>query len=269
MRCLIFDFSAIKTVFFFETKRFFRRKRLIAMLIIEAIIILLPPLVRWLVGFSPTENIKDFVASELNFWDLITILTATFFAADSLSSEFEKRTGYVLFPNPVRRLNIYVGKFASSYVFSAVFVLVYYLYVVGEALYYFGEVPGEIYVSLFFALVYLLAVISLAFFFSSLLNSSVFSILLVFFTLFLIMPIIVNIHSLIGVEPWYILTYHANTATLLFNPPKERIQKLEIQNITIWIFRPEPFTSFVVSIVYAIVCLVISYLTFSRKELKG
>ena len=269
MSNLSLNFSAIKTVFYFETKRFFRRKRLIAMLIIEAIIILLPPLVRWLVGFSPTDNVKDFVASELNFWDLITILTATFFAADSLSSEFEKRTGYVLFPNPVKRLNIYIGKFSSSYLFSSVFVLIYYIYVVAEALYYFGEVPSEIYVSLFFALVYLFAVISLAFFFSSLLNSSVFSILLVFFTLFLIMPIIVNIHSLIGVEPWYILTYHADTATLLFNPPEERIQKIVIQNITLWIFYPDPIISFIISSVYATVCLFISYFVFSRKELKG
>ena len=256
------------TVARFEVLKNIKRKRIYIMIILSALLMLLPTLVRISLIFTPGPDAKSFLTSELSTVGTLIVLTGLFFASDSIVSEYEKRTGYILFPNPVTKEVIMTGKFLASYAISLVFVLVYYLYVGLESLYYFGEVPIEFFYSIGYAVLYLLAIIAFTYIFSAAMNSTMGATILVFFLYFMILSSIVSIHSLIGIEPFYILTYYSETLTEVFNPPAERITKMNVGDFTLYIFHPDLALAPIVMITYTIISLILTWWIFKNKELK-
>ena len=97
------------TVASYEVRKYVRGRRLIGMLILLALIIAL------ILGVPPALGVKYasqpnvFVSTFAGLASLLVVLGGVLFAADALVSEHEKRTGYFLFPNPVRREVLDVG----------------------------------------------------------------------------------------------------------------------------------------------------------------
>ena len=261
-------FKQFLTVTYFELYRHLVRKRVYIMTIILALVIVLPTTVKILLNVPNPEDPKEFIPGELGFIDILIILGATFFAGDSIVSEYEKRTGYVLFPNPVKREIIYFGKIVASLIITTIFILVYYVSAFVKTIYYYNTLPYEAWVSLGYALLYTLAVIGFAYLISSIFKGTLSATLVTFFMLFMIFPIFSNILSLSAIEPWFILTYTADIITLVFNPPAERVVKMEVSGFTFYIFYPDFTTSVLVMLAYAIVTILISLLWFKFKELK-
>src|SRR3989442_3753336 len=82
----------------------------------------LPPALS--IPYASTPN--AFVSTFATFTGLLVVLSGVLFAADALVSEHEKRTGYFLFPNPVRREVLVLGKIAASLIVSAAVISLYY-----------------------------------------------------------------------------------------------------------------------------------------------
>ena len=251
-----------------ELYRNILRKRIFIIVAVLAIIIGVPLAIRIYFNAPPPATANVFLRSELDMVDLLIILSATFFAADLIVSEYEKRTGYILFPNPVRREIIFAGKFVASTIITILFVGTYYISYALETVYYYDKIPKEFYLSFAYAILYTLAVIGLAYLFSSILKSSMSATLLTFFLLFMIFPIIQSISMITGFEPWFILTYTSDIITLVFNPPKQRVVKIDAGGFTFYIFYPDFKTSVLVMIAYAIITSLISLYLFKRRELK-
>ena len=53
----------------------------------------------------------EFFAVWVTSMGTLAILGAVFFGGDAIASEFEHKTGYILFPNPVKRITLVVGKY--------------------------------------------------------------------------------------------------------------------------------------------------------------
>jgi ABC-2 type transport system permease protein len=198
---------------------YFRSRRFLILLIITLLIAaLLTIVVAW-------KRPPSFLLSNLSFFSswwggatsfsavtFVIILSGIFFGGDAISGEFQNKTGYFGIPNPIRRSSVYVGKWLSAFLAATAILAVFTVITIANGVYYFGlsGVPYQFSLSLLFAWFYLAAVMGFTFFFSSLFKSSSLSILVtVILFLFGFTLIQALVSDLVGIEPWFVLTYGA------------------------------------------------------------
>ena len=190
----------------YEVRKYFRGRRLIGMLVLLALIIGL------LLGLPPALGIKyasepnAFVSTFAAFSGVLVVLGGVLFAADALVSEHEKRTGYFLFPNPVRREVLVLGKLAASLFTSAAIISLYYLAAAIAALAITGASSWAIGLSYAYSLAYMAAVIGVAYLVSASFKTTVAATVLTFFLFTLIFMIVQGVLTLGKIDPWFVPT---------------------------------------------------------------
>ena len=107
------ELERLRVVIGYEFLKHIRRKRLWVILgltlIAElAVLIGLPVLMD---GYP--DNIMA-MAAILTIGPSMATIGAIFFAGDAIAGEFESKTGYILFTNPVRRITLLTGKYLAS-----------------------------------------------------------------------------------------------------------------------------------------------------------
>ncbi|MFQ5909651.1 MAG: ABC transporter permease [Thermoplasmata archaeon] len=267
------DFEQYATVVRYELFRYIRRKRLWGILAIVFIIFFLILLVPPSFGVDYPREFSMYAQVYLGFTGILVLLCATFFGSDSLVSEFQNKTGYVIFPNPVKRLTIGLGKFTASMIASVLVVAVYYgliaLFVGGI----YKTVSVEFAFSFLLALLYLCAAMSVAYLISAAMKGTMGSTLLTFFLFLLILPIIEGILFFVGVKPWYFITFAGGTISYIMQVPYPQDTTYQVpmgpNQVTFYEFYPEVWVSIVVLIVYIILCLIPAFLLFRRREMVG
>jgi ABC-2 type transport system permease protein len=206
---------------------------------------------------------------------LVIILSGIFFGGDAISGEFQNKTGYFGIPNPIRRSSIYVGKWLSAFLAASAILAVFTVITVANGIYYFGSsgVPYQFGLSLLFAWFYLAAVLGLTFFFSSLFKSSSISILVtVILLLFGFTLIQALVSDLVGIEPWFVLTYGAGIIGNILNatyPPHSVTSTILLRG-----GRTFTTTAFYASVpqglaiigLYFIITAILGLVLFERKE---
>jgi ABC-2 type transport system permease protein len=209
----------IGTVTRYELLKYLRGRRLLAIVlltvIVSAIFLVVPPAIGSQYSKDPTE----FITNMLQFLGVLSILSATFFGADAVVSEFESKTGYFLFPNPIRKTTIFLGKFIASALVSVGAIALYYLIAVASVRVIDGSVPANTGLSFAYSLVYLFAILAVAYLFSAVMRSSVYSLMLTFFTFFLILPIVSAVGEVAKFKPWFSVTFASGIATNIFKTP--------------------------------------------------
>jgi ABC-type transport system involved in multi-copper enzyme maturation permease subunit len=140
---------------------------------------------------------------------LPVLLSAIFYGADAISTEFQNKTGYFLLPNPLNRSSVYFGKFLAAFVASFIAVVVFAAITMADASIYFGaNIPIEFAESFLFTVIYILPMLGVSFFFSSVFKNNSYSILVSVMVLWIgfsyLSPLIV---TFTGSEPWYLLSY--------------------------------------------------------------
>ncbi len=198
------DLYDICLSFSFELTKHFKRKRL---LIVGALAILIP-----LMFLIKAANSADqFAGDSLMFMTFLIIISGAMFAGDAISSEFEKKTGLLVFPTPQRRTSIFAGKYLAALAATLLIVSIFYLVVTIEVIGLFGagDIPGELAKSYLVAVLYSCSAISLIYFFSSIFKKTIMSTLIGFFFLLMVLPILEFIFEKLNIEPWFIVTYSA------------------------------------------------------------
>ena len=198
--------------FRFELTKHFKRKRL---LIVGALALLIPLLFLIVHVFSKINSADEFASISLLFMNILIIISGAMFAGDAISSEFEKKTGLLVFPTPQRRASIFAGKYLAALAATLLIVSIYYLVVTIEVIGLFGagEVPMDLLKSYFLAALYASSAVSIIYFFSSVFKKTTMSTLIGFFFLFMILPILSAIFMVLKIEPWFIVTYSASLIT--------------------------------------------------------
>jgi ABC-2 type transport system permease protein len=209
----------IGTVTRYELLKYLRGRRLLAIIlltvVVSALILVVPPAIGSQYYKDPTE----FITNTLQFLGVLSILSATFFGADAIVSEFESKTGYFLFPNPIRKTTIFLGKFIASALVSVGAIALYYLIAVASVQAIDGSVPANTGTSFVYSLVYLFAILAIAYLFSAVMRSSVYSLVLTFFTFFLILPIVDVLGSIDKFKPWFSITFANGISQYIFQNP--------------------------------------------------
>jgi len=212
---------------------------------------------------------EDFDGIFLNFASFLMIISATFFAADSLVGEFQSRTGYLIFPNPMKREVLYLGKFSASVTAGALVAVFFFAGVTVLSAITVRGVDDDFGLALLFSLEFLVAATAVAYLISAIMKGSTGSIVLTFLLFIIILPIVDTVPSLTGVKIDASLTFAATVINWIVFDPYPVDTHAEIYGYEFYSFYPEPATAAIVMLVYIAVCCAISMLLFKRKQLVG
>jgi len=264
------DLAQVFTIAKYDLLKHFRARRMIGMVAIVTIVIVLAAL---LIGFGDGEkgSVNDIVRRYSGFTTILIILCATLFGGDAIVSEFQGRTGYLLFPNPVRRSSILLGKYLSACMVTIVMLVAYYAgaLVVGLA---FGDGSPAIRIvySLGLAILYGMSAMAVAFMISSFMRGATGSLILTFAMFLFIFSII---ESLIGgfgrVDPWWLLSYAGNTSYLAMDDPYPVSHMEYIGDYEIYVPVPQIWISVGVMVLWMMAALMLSYLFFRYREMSS
>lgn len=272
------EFEKLKVVTKYELLKQFRRKRFYGALAITVLAVVLTiglyqglDLVRQ-TGVS--EQLIDEWGPELfaifvTSMGTLAVLAAVFFAGDAIASEFENKTGYILFINPVKRATIVVGKYLACFIATATIIAVAYLISVGALLVFYGQVPVGIIGSLALTLILACSMISLAFAFSSILKGGMGAAIATLLTYMVLFTIISSSLALAGYEPWFIPDRAGDAIASTYGLPLEQWVGGSDVPMMGGMMRAsqDPTLSFFVLLAYAVVLFGISILMTKRREM--
>jgi len=268
----------IGTVMRYELLKYLLGWRLLAIVLLtvlmSAIFLVVPPAI----GSAYPSDPKVFVKNMLSFLLVLSVLSATFFGADAIVSEYESKTGYFLFPNPIRKTSIFLGKFTASALVSVGAITLYYLIAVVSVRVIDGSIPANTGVSFAYSLVYLFAILAIAYLFSAVMHSSVYSLVLAFFTFLLIMPTIDFVGSMAQFKPWFSITFAGGISQyVLQNPyPTDRVLPPMVSPIgpqagttpySLVLYYPEIRLSLIVIAAYFVIAFGLGFVIARRREM--
>jgi len=258
------SFGQVVTVASYEIRKYIRGRRLLGILILVGLIIGLflglPPAL----GSPYASNPNAFVSTFATFTGLLVVLSGVLFAADALVSEHEKRTGYFLFPNPVRREVLVLGKIAASLIVSGAVISLYYGAAAIAALIVTKSLTWDVGLSYLYALSYMTAVVGVAYLVSATFKSTVAATVLTFFLFTLIFSIVGALLPAAKIDPWFIPTSASGIISNVLGGTPVRPGPGGSESVG---FIPDPATSIIVFAAYAIVGGVLAILWFRRREL--
>lgn len=261
------------TVARFELLRQIRRRRLLILLAIAAIFVVLLIVVLQVFG-SGTGDAYSY-ASTFGIWvSILAALAATFFGADALVGEFEHRTGYLLFPQPVSRTSIFIGKALAALTLAALVMAAYYGVVVAATGIVKGSVPIEIGYSFLLAILYTAAALGIAFLFSGALRGVTMASVLTFTVLFFILAVVTQILTVAGVRPDGNLAFAEETITNILSGPYPEAYPVDRTETfpgggTIRVLVPAVPLSILIMAIWAAVGFGLAWALFRRREMKG
>ncbi|NVM53610.1 MAG: ABC transporter permease [Candidatus Helarchaeota archaeon] len=268
----------------YEWLKHFRKKRLYITLFLSITVllllnILLPYLMAPLAGFSfPGDTPLDFLGGGFfgplgNVW-LVLVILAIFFGSDSMSTEFENKTGALLFPNPIKRETIVTGKYSASMLMMTIVLTVYYFITWIFTMVFFGSSAGSLFVPFLwsYGICILIAagLLATTFMLSAVFNKSMVTSIIVFFLFIIIMNIVGGIFNMavsqgnFQFEPWFLISYDADLIALIMDYPAEHFTLGPMG----WSGVPEILTGLLTVLIgYIIVPMGIATVIYKRRDI--
>ncbi len=257
----------------FEFTKNWKKKRIMIVMLLAILLPVIFYVVPLAFDVDYAETANGFATSNLGFITLLIIISAAMFTGDSISSEFENRTGLILFPTPQRQNSIFVGKYVAALLATWLAVSLYYLITVLEIAQIYGtaEVTVELAKSFMLALLYSASAVSLIYFFSAVMKRTITSTLIGFFALMMILPIIGLVLSIAEVDPWFLVTHSSSLITDVMNvassggfgPGNEH----DVGSLTS--FSPDFYEGIWVMLTYTIGFFVAGLTMANRKKMEG
>ncbi len=199
---------------------------------------------------------------------LLPVFSAVFFGSPALSSEIESKTAFNVFPLPISRYTLHLGKFLAALAATAVILLIFSAgqYINFVLIYQSFEIQ-EYYTSLGLSIVFAFSILSITFLVSAVFNKNLYAYITVFLLYFLIFDAI-NIVWLFlyGYLPSYLLSNAASIIVRVY---------INIDPFTFSLTgttAPAGISLIVfdvaVMLVYSIVALTLSLIIFDRREVR-
>lgn len=271
------DLRQVMLVTRYDIYKHLRSRRLLGLLIIEillmALILALPPLLGHEYNKNPDGYLSSFTSA--NTINLLIVIGATLFAGDAIVSEYQNRTGYLIFPNPVKKSVLFAGKLLASTIIIGGAILIWYGVGMISGVAITGSVTILAFYSLLLALLYSIACIGVGFFLSALMKGATGALVFTFALLFLILPIVDStVGAVGGVKPEVSLAFAGGTVDYIMKTPYpiDGNQTLSIgngQNLTLYTWYPNVANSVIVMIGYGVVLGALTLVLFKRREMVG
>lgn len=205
----------------FEIKK--QRKKFYFFLGVAILVVFL---VGYLLQLFPGNLLPDtqaeYFSNGLIFIEFLTLFSACLFFSGIICSEFDKKTGAIVFPK-INKYKLILGKYIGNLIL-AVFILAVYYFLLGLLgfFYYGGPINARIFYSFGFAVLYLISLSSFVTLFSSFMKSvnvTIISTLLILLIGFNIADQIVTFIFADSFEPLYSIAYLGNLITSVLQNP--------------------------------------------------
>lgn len=213
------DLEQVLTVAKYDVLKHFRSKRLLGLLILEGLVLALMFALPIALDLETSDDAAEHMSSYVGWVTMLIVIGATMFAGDAIVSEFQSRTGYLLFPNPVKREAIFLGKYLSTLSIVSLMVVLYY---VVAAILTWAMTGGSTVLwvySMLFALCYGAAAAAVGFLLSAVFKGSTGSLVLTFFMLIMILPMIMAVVGMAGYDTVFIMSSAEYVIGGLMNDP--------------------------------------------------
>lgn len=167
---------------------------------------------------------EKFLSSWIKYSVLpIVTLPASLLGGETLSREFQNKTGYSMFGNPVKRSILWLGKVIATFSVSLLMLCIVEIIEAGNVISYFGLGAISLlsfWESFCFTSVAIAGAIGLAFLFSSIFKNGAISILFSVFLLLIGFDLVTNIFVLANAEPWPLFNYGTQIIHTIFWSPQ-------------------------------------------------
>ncbi len=208
------ELEKLKIVTEYEFLKHIRRKRLYVILgltvIAELAVLILVPVL----GEEGYPDSVMVMAAMLTVGPSLATLGAIFFAGDAIAGEFESKTGFILFTNPVRRTTLVIGKYLACYAAVALLVILGYVIVTISLLAIYGTVPIETLSSFGLCLLYAGAVLSVTFFFSAISKGAMGATVITLVFIMVISAIIESVLAFTNNPYWFLISAGGDSIAL-------------------------------------------------------
>jgi len=272
--------SPIYHTIIFEMKK--QKKKLYFFTVITILVAVLTGYILQLFPEFPLSTTQaEFFSGGLNFISFITLFAACLFFSGIICSEFNKRTGFIVFPK-INKYKLIIGKYLGNLILVVFIVAVFY-FILGlfGFLYYGGPINIRIFYSFGFAVLYIIALSSFVTLFSSFMknvNITIIITLVILLMGFNIADQIVNLIFADSFEPLYSLAHLGKLInSVLLNPfpdPRYNVSPFGGMggmmggglSFGIWL-TPSIFMGITMLLVYIIVCFALAAILFKRRQL--
>ena len=266
------DVEQVFLVAKYDILKHIRSKRLMAIGVILGLILVL------ITYLGVTNNlyqhdINGFISNYAGFVSTLIVIGVTLFAGDAIVAEFQGRTGYLLFPNPVKKSSLYAGKFLASVGVMTLVIVVYYLVAIVIGLVYTGSFTELSIYSMLLAILYGAAATGVAFLISATMKTSTASLVLTFFMLFMILTLVSQVMSIAAIKPTGELTFESGTISdILQNPyPVDTVRNLSMggngSGFVFHTYHDPVGPAVAVEFVWLIATYALGYVAFKRREM--
>lgn len=210
----------------YEFLKHIRRRRLwvilgIALLVELLALILVPTL---LTGGYP-KNVM-IMASILTVGPSLAAIGAVFFAGDAIAGEFESKTGFLLFTNPIKRVVLWIGKYLAGLIAVTLLIVFTYVIIAISLAVIYHQVPIQILGSFGLCLLYAAAVLSLTFLFSAISKGSMGATVMTLLFIWVLSGIVESILGFTNNPYWFMISAGGDSITLPYGSIKELMSGL-------------------------------------------
>jgi ABC-type transport system involved in multi-copper enzyme maturation permease subunit len=216
------------------------------------------------------ENVK-LMATMLSIGPTMAVIGAIFFAGDSIAGEFENKTGFMLFTNPVKRTTLVIGKYLASCIAVAILVIFAYLIVCISLLAIYGTVPIETAQSFGLCLLYGATVVAITFFFSAISKGAMGATVITLVLIMVISGVIESVLMLAGQPYWFLISTAGDSITMVYGGIELMLAGFmpleEMGNFPFKLENPDIGLTALAMVIYLVVGLVLSLVISNRRQL--
>ncbi|MFX1273535.1 MAG: hypothetical protein ACFFBP_10335 [Promethearchaeota archaeon] len=258
----------------FELKQ--QWKKFVGFSIISILIVFLQSFIMYSVipsSLLPTTQIA-YLSNGLELLSMfVLIFAACFFFSGIICTEYDKKTGYIIFPK-INRFKLIVGKYFGNLTLIIGVVAVFYVTLGLFCWFYYGVSLNILYlISFGISILYLLAISSFVTFFSSFLRSvniTTITTIMILFIGFNIVDQLITVF-LPDFEPIYSIQYASNLISSILEYPFSGARYTELGGFRGFSFRmwqtPLVEVGISVMLIYMILSLIAASILFKRRQL--
>ncbi|AIZ56688.1 ABC-2 family transporter protein [Candidatus Methanoplasma termitum] len=260
------DLRQICVVTRYEILRHLRSKKMYAFAGIAVLLLVLITGLGMALDGGLSKDPQEFMSGYVSLISLFVIVGVSLFCASTLSSEFEERTALLIFPRPMKRVSLFIGKAMACYIVCGGVIILYYFVSMIISLLNTGSVYPAAFASLGLALLFMLGTGGFALLMSSLFNKGAIAVIITIAALLLIFNIIDGMSSMFNFEPVFSITYAGADISNVINGNVTNSVYMDALGGYITYFYPSHGLAIAIMVVWATVTTSLSALLFIRRE---
>jgi ABC-2 type transport system permease protein len=229
------DLEKLGIVVRYEFLKHIRRKRLYVILgialLVEALVLILIPILRDgypqdTVVLGITSSGVMTMAAMLTIGPSLAAIGAVFFAGDAIAGEFEGKTGFLLFINPIKRNLLWIGKYLAGFIAVTLLIIFSYIIISVALAVIYHQVPVETLQSFGLCVFYAAAVLSVTFLFSAISKGSMGATVMTLLFVWVVCGIVESVLMFTNNPYWFILSAGGDSIALAYGSAQQMMAGL-------------------------------------------